>query len=133
MVSTSTISVPFGTDVSGLGLPTTVSVTMSDNSVQTMTVAWDGGAPAYDGSTPGSYAFIGTLTLPENVTNTSNVSANVSVTVEPESVVEKVKDGTSSVINGAANLISGIWFLLKWLASLLGFASASASRFWSGL
>jgi hypothetical protein len=77
------IHVANGTLWTATGLPTTVNVTLSDTSTSNVNVQWDGGTPAYDGSTAGTYAFTGTLALPNGVTNPNNVKAAVNVVVAP--------------------------------------------------
>jgi len=81
--SISTISVPFGTDLSTLiasDLPTAVGVEMSDASSQDADVTWDGGSPTYDGNTAQTYTFTGTLS---GVANPSNLTASINVIVNP--------------------------------------------------
>ncbi|MDX9918285.1 MAG: bacterial Ig-like domain-containing protein, partial [Gudongella sp.] len=82
------INVANGTELESVGLPTTIEVTLDDNSTQNLEISWDGGNPTYNKETPGEYVFTGTLTLPANVTNTSNLAATVKVRVA-EAVVEK--------------------------------------------
>jgi len=50
-----------GTLLAALALPTTVTATMSDATVTTPAVAWDGGTPAYNATTAGTYVFSGTV------------------------------------------------------------------------
>jgi len=54
------ISVVYGTLLSEIGLPPTVSVVMADNSIEQKSVIWDGGNPAYAG-TEGLYTFTGAV------------------------------------------------------------------------
>ncbi|MBD2843857.1 S-layer homology domain-containing protein, partial [Paenibacillus sp. IB182496] len=46
-------------------------------------VAWDGGAPAYDPDAAGSYTFTGTLTPPAGSINTDGLQAAVQIIVAP--------------------------------------------------
>lgn len=47
-----------------------------------LSVTWDAGTPAYLATTPGTYVFSGTLTMPSgDVTNPNNVKASVKVIV----------------------------------------------------
>jgi hypothetical protein len=78
------ISVPFGTALANLGLPSTVGVTLSDGSTTSVGVTWNGGSPAYDGNAAGDYDFTGTLDLPSGLLNPSNLTAAVTVTVEQQ-------------------------------------------------
>lgn len=64
-----------------IGLPQSVMAVLSDGTKPVLTVSWDNGTPAYDGSTPGTYIFSGTLTLPQGVTNPGNLNATVKVIV----------------------------------------------------
>ncbi|HOD41443.1 MAG TPA: Ig-like domain-containing protein, partial [Candidatus Wallbacteria bacterium] len=50
-----------GTALSSVGLPATVKVTMSDDSTRDVAVTWDGGTPAYNATTAGTYTFSGTI------------------------------------------------------------------------
>ena len=80
------ISVAFGTASSSITFPTTVGVTLGDNSTTTIAVVWNAtSTPAYNANATGTYAFPGTLTLPSTITNTGNKIANVNVIVEPAS------------------------------------------------
>ncbi|MBD2848580.1 Ig-like domain-containing protein, partial [Paenibacillus sp. IB182496] len=49
------IPVPYGTALADAGLPASVGVTLQDGSSGSASVAWDGGAPAYDPDAAGSY------------------------------------------------------------------------------
>ncbi len=77
----SDINVSYGTALADVGLPATVGVTLSDGSITTLGVTWDGSDPAYDGSTAGTYAFNGTLSLTAGVTNPDSLAASVNVIV----------------------------------------------------
>jgi len=75
------INVANGTALTAVGLPTTVTITKSDSTTASVAVTWDGGTPAYNATTAGTYAFSGTITLPEGVTNPNNLKASVNVVV----------------------------------------------------
>ena len=75
------INVANGTALGALVLPATVGVTLSDGTTTDLAVTWDDGTPDYNGSTAGTYAFSGTLTLPSGVTNPDNLTALVNVIV----------------------------------------------------
>ncbi|MFB9275522.1 Ig-like domain-containing protein [Cohnella cellulosilytica] len=89
ILSVSTLSdkhVPYGTLISAIGLPATVNVTLRNGEVKTASVTWNGGAPAYDGTRPGSYSFTGTLATPADSTNPDNKTASITVVVEDPTV-----------------------------------------------
>jgi hypothetical protein len=97
------INVDYGTKLDSANLPATVSAVMSDESTKDVTVTWDGGIPEYDRKTSGTYVFAGTLTLPENTTNTNNLNTTVNVIVGEKSedaisVIEDTVSATSDVI-----------------------------------
>ena len=75
------IDVAYGTVLSSMNLPATVTVTMSDGSTKKVPVLWNGGAPAYDPTTAGTYAFSGLPVIFGNLTNTNGVKAKVDVVV----------------------------------------------------
>ncbi|MDG0808497.1 Ig-like domain-containing protein [Cohnella rhizosphaerae] len=76
------IHVPYGTTLGAAGLPATVSVTLSSGETKSAMVSWNGGTPSYDGTKPGTYAFVGTLTAPTGSTNPDSKTASVNVVVE---------------------------------------------------
>lgn len=77
------IQVSKGTSLAEIHLPSAVSVTLSNSTMTTAAVAWDGGTPAYDGETAGTYAFSGTLTFQEDtILNPNHVRARVNVVVQ---------------------------------------------------
>ena len=55
------ITVPNGTAYNLINFPSTVVVTLEDNSTTSVEVYWNSGTPAYDGDTAGTYVFKGTL------------------------------------------------------------------------
>ncbi len=75
------IEVAKGTEKAAIGLPSTVEVTLEDDSTMLLSVVWDNGAPEYDGATAGSYTFTGALTLVEGIANTDDLKAEVKVDV----------------------------------------------------
>ena len=92
--------------------------TMSDNTTQSISVTWDGGTPAYDGNTAGTYVFSGILTLPANTTNTSNLTASINIIVAAQSVLSPdllqttspsisdiVQQTASSLLNNVGNSV----------------------------
>lgn len=76
------INVSNGTTLANVGLPSTVQVTLSDNSKTNIGVTWDSGTPSYNATTAGTYAFKGILKMPTGLTNPTNVTATVHVIVE---------------------------------------------------
>lgn len=79
------ISVNYGTAITDLKLPSSVMVTLNDESTTKATVIWDGGTPAYDGHQAGTYVFVGKLKLPEGVDNPDHIQAAVNVIVRASS------------------------------------------------
>jgi hypothetical protein len=78
------IPVANGTPLGSVSLPATVGVTLSNGDSATAQVTWDGGTPAYDGNTAGTYVFAGTLSgLGGGATNPSGLTATVNVVVQP--------------------------------------------------
>ncbi len=103
VASLQAITVPAGTAIGSLALPTTVGVTLSGGASQNLGVTWNGGTPAYDGNTAGTYAFTGTLTLPANVTNPSNLTAAQTVVVQagpPAAATSSLTGPASAVTAG---------------------------------
>lgn len=80
----SDINVAYETLLGSIGLPTNVGVMLSDTTSSSAVVVWDGGTPAYDGTTAGTYVFSGTLSSSANYTNPNNLKATVNVVVAPE-------------------------------------------------
>ncbi|WP_270567940.1 Ig-like domain-containing protein, partial [Clostridium beijerinckii] len=80
--SINAITVDNGTAISDLNLPDTIDVNLSNSTTTSAAVTWDNGNPEYDGDTEGTYVFTGTLTLPEGVTNPSDLKAIMSVNVK---------------------------------------------------
>ena len=109
------IAVDYGTDLSSLNLPTTINVTLSDNTNQTVSVTWDNGIPDYDANTSGTYTFSGILTFSGNITNTDNLTATVNITVSLQPVPaaseasELIQDAASSLLDGTKNFVSWIF------------------------
>jgi hypothetical protein len=94
------ITVPYGTALADVGLPSTVGVTLSDGVDSTVGVTWNGGSPAYNGNAAGSYAFTGTLSLPSGVTNPNGLTAAVTVNVQsPSSSGAPVSSGGGGSIS----------------------------------
>ena len=103
------INVDYGTSLASANMPTTVNVTLSNNTNQTVAVTWDNGTPAYDANTPGSYTFSGALVPSGSITNTKNLGASVRVTVAQQSapIEGSTDNSTSSLLNGLGEFI--IW------------------------
>jgi hypothetical protein len=81
VASTTDINVANGTASSSIGLPTTVTVTLSDGSTSTVAVTWNNGTPAYNGNITDTYTFTGTLSTSNGITNPSHLTASVNVNV----------------------------------------------------
>jgi uncharacterized protein YjdB len=84
VVSSPDINVDYGTLYTDTGLPTTIQVTLDDNSTQDLPIVWSQGS--YDGNTAGTYIVTGMITLPsdESITNTNNLIASVNIIVLPQ-------------------------------------------------
>ncbi len=76
------ITVPNGTAYNQINFPSTVVVTLEDNSTPSVVVYWNSGTPAYDGDTAGTYVFKGTLATGNGIANTAGIYASVNVIVE---------------------------------------------------
>lgn len=63
------------------GLPLTVEVTLEDGTTTRLNVNWGTSVPAFDTNIPGNYTYTGTLVLNSGTTNTSNLTAQVTVEV----------------------------------------------------
>ena len=63
----------------GLGLPTTVKVTLANGSTANAAVAWD--TSALDTRKTGYYSIPGEVTLPNGATNGKNLKANITIQV----------------------------------------------------
>ncbi len=75
------INVANATVIGDVPLPAKVEVTISSQVKVFLPVVWDGGTPAYDGATAGTYTFAGTITLPSGLLNTGTLKAAVEVIV----------------------------------------------------
>jgi hypothetical protein len=64
-------------------LPSTVDGTFGEDGTITCAVTWDD-TDLYNVLTAGSYTFTGTLTMPANYTNTTNLTATIEVIIEDE-------------------------------------------------
>ncbi len=105
VVPVSDINVAYGADIASANLPATITATMSDGTTQSIPLTWDGGTPAYDPNTAGTYVFAGTLTLPDNTTNTNNIKASANVIVAVQSANPSTDDVTQ---NSGASLLNSI-------------------------
>lgn len=77
-----TITVPYGTDVSIVkqALPTTITLVLSNNKTQSLTVnEW---VHQYDKSVSTTYPFTSEVTLPDNISNTRAISLEILKNVE---------------------------------------------------
>ncbi len=101
----SNLTVSKGTELSGVmtQLPSTVTLGLSNSTMTSAAVTWDGGTPTYNGNVSGTYIFGGTVATTENVSNSSNLKASVTVIVSEAdkpniSSVEAIPD--IFVVNG---------------------------------
>ncbi|MCB8818799.1 Ig-like domain-containing protein, partial [Desulfosporosinus shakirovi] len=86
--SLNNIEVSMGTSLSQVGLLDTVIISLNNGSTTSAAISWDGGTPAYDGNTSGTYKFTGMLTLPSGVSNPDNYTATVNVIVSTTNITE---------------------------------------------
>jgi len=84
VTSPAKLIVPIRTTYTQLSLPTTVEVTYSDNTKQSIPVTWSAGN--YNGDVAGNYELAGTLTLAPGTNNLQNLSALLVVEVQPNKV-----------------------------------------------
>ena len=68
-----------------LGLPTSVTVTMANNSKQAVPVTRD--TSKLDTRTPGYYALPGTIVLPDGATNGNNLSVSITIQVREYAIL----------------------------------------------
>ncbi|WP_180336414.1 Ig-like domain-containing protein [Pontibacter ramchanderi] len=78
------IQVPIRTKFEQVPLPATVAVTYSTDETAQVKVRWEAGA--YDGTKAGPYVLTGILELAEMSTNLDNLTAKVTVEVQPNKV-----------------------------------------------
>ena len=130
-------TVALGTSQAALDLPRTVEVTLSDRTKETLGVAWKCGS--YNGNTPGSYTFEGTLALKGGITNPKSLKAYVVVAVadggqSAETYKVTVSGGSGSgtytvgtIVTIKANAPASGYAFNGWTASGVTLADASAS------
>ncbi len=82
------INVVNGTTQENIGLPQNINVTLSNSTTTSMPITWDTCNPAYDGNKAGTYAYTGTLTMPQGVINPDNKKATVNVVVESKETIK---------------------------------------------
>ena len=129
--------VPVGTAETALDLPETVEVTLSDRTKETLGVAWK--CDSYNGNTPGSYTFEGTLALTGGITNPKSLKAYVVVVVqggdqsaEPYKVTVSGGSGSGTytvgdIVTIKANTPASGYAFNGWTATGVTLADASAS------
>jgi hypothetical protein len=130
----SDLSVALGTALDSVGLPASVTVTLSDSTTPTVAVVWDNGMPTYDPNTAGKYVFSGTLTPPASSTNTSDLKSSINVIVEegaPETSESESPPAEESpevnisteilapvgevISNASSSLLNIIWNFVNWV------------------
>ena len=115
IASIADINVAYGTIASAISLPTTANVTLSDNTNQTVLVAWDNGTPTYNSNTPGTYVFSGTLGFSGNVTNTNNLKSTVNVIVGAEPALTPADAAGEAIQNASGSLLNGVKGFINWM------------------
>ena len=130
-------TVPVGTAETALDLPETVEVTLSDRTKETLGVSWK--CDSYNGNTPGSYTFEGTLALTGGITNPKSLKAYVVVVVEdggqPVTKYQVTVSGGSgsgtytvgTIVTIKANTPASGYAFNGWTATGVTLADASAS------
>jgi len=101
------IEVAKGTEKEAIGLPSTVEVTLDDESTMSLSVVWDNGSPEYDGATAGSYTFTGILTLVEGIANSDDLKAEVKVNVSTITTIKWGDVNGDEVVN--ATDVLAVW------------------------
>lgn len=79
------ITVASGISQDALGLPALVSVALSNNTSISLAVVWE--SSDYNKDASGSYTFHGTLSLNDNIINSSNIKASAIVSVDKSAPV----------------------------------------------
>ncbi|WP_169081293.1 LamG-like jellyroll fold domain-containing protein [Paenibacillus sp. PL91] len=91
-----TISVSNGTPFNSIGLPSTVKVKLVDEKEQDVSVTWQQGD--YNAAIPGAYTVIGMLNLTDDISNTTNKTAKIIVTVAASgAVIPDMTNGSGSI------------------------------------
>nr|WP_237690821.1 DUF4073 domain-containing protein [Paenibacillus caui] len=83
------LHVPYGTPLSNVPLPDKVEFTLNGAVQEQAAVRWDGGSPEYDANHAGTYAFTGTVTLPQGAVNPDGKKAKINVVVDPKSETDQ--------------------------------------------
>lgn len=80
------INVNYGTNMNAVKaqFPAILNITLSNMTTTSAAIAWDNGTPVYNGNITGNYLFKGTISTSENVSNSSNLVASVTVIVSQE-------------------------------------------------
>lgn len=77
------ITVPIGTLFNQIPWPTSVTVTLDDNSTTSLAVEWySPDESLYDGNTSGTYPCCGTISLVSGIKNTAEIFAAINIIVE---------------------------------------------------
>lgn len=105
------INVEYGTALGAVGLPDTVTITLSDDSTIDVEVSWDIESANYDGNVTGTYTFYGTISLPENINNPDNLIASVNVIVpeDPQiAIVEAAEEAVAAYEAATLNTLEEV-------------------------
>jgi len=131
MSAISVITVSNGTELSAVGLPTTVSFSLSDSTTTSAAVVWDGGTPTYDGDILGIYAFTGTIASSSDYVNPSNLKASVNVAVGSKPTVTTMSAISVIKVSNGTDL-SEVGLPTTVLFSLSNSTTTSAAVVWDG-
>jgi peptidoglycan/xylan/chitin deacetylase (PgdA/CDA1 family) len=75
------INVAYGTTIGAITLPNSITVTLSDSTTTSTGITWN--TSTYHPAPAGTYTLTGTLTTSAGITNPSNLTASISITVNP--------------------------------------------------
>lgn len=128
--SLSDIGVVSGTSMGAISLPSSVTVNLSNATTSGAAITWNGGTPAYDGNTPGTYVFSGTLNTGASMTNTNNLKASVNVVVGVPSIVSVASLSNITVSNGTPLANIGLPHVVN--VNLNNSTTSGAAVIWNG-
>lgn len=82
--------VNFGTALKDFKLPSTITITLDDNTIISSNVIWD--TSTYNSTLAGNYTLTSTIANPNNITNSKNLKASLKITVLPAKNIKSVKE-----------------------------------------
>lgn len=75
------ITVLDSSQLAEIGLPSSIVVTLTDETTETLDVTWNAGIPMFNGYEVGVYNFVGTIKLEDGIVNLNGKTAKCKVTV----------------------------------------------------